>query len=144
MRKITEISGGIALLVYRQQRLTPNDMDFIGFRFRYDESQWSDKPEYDKFQQSLLRIASDNLADLQNAIEYLNDVGLMTFIDDGDSAQKGYRNFHITAQGIHLIEGVENKVDEGKRRFNITFNFNLESIAKIDTTLKAQFGLLNI
>lgn len=144
MRKITEIAGGIALLVYRQQRLTPNDMDFMGFRFRYDESQWSDKPVYDKFQQSLLDIADGNLADLQNAIDYLGDVGLMTFIDDSDSAQRGYRKFHLTAKGIHLIEGVENKLPEVKKQFNFTFNFNLESIAKIEPTLKAQFGLVNL
>ncbi|HEU0266570.1 MAG TPA: hypothetical protein VFQ70_03010 [Candidatus Saccharimonadaceae bacterium] len=144
MRKITEIAGGIALLVYRQQRLTPNDMDFMGIRFRYDNSQWKDEPQYDKFQQDLVDMADGNLADLQNAIEYLNDFGLMTFTDDNDTAQRGYRNFHITAKGVHLIEGVENNTGEGKRRFNITFNFNLESIAKIEPTLKAQFGLVNL
>jgi len=131
-------------LVYRQQRLTPNDMDFMGFRFRYDESQWTDKPVYDKFQQSLLDIAKDNLADLQNALDYLNDVGVMTFTDDSDNAQRGYRKFHLTAKGIHLIEGVENKLPETKKQFNITFNFNLESLAKIEPTLKAQFGLVNL
>ncbi len=144
MRKITEIAGGIALLVYRQQRLTPNDMDFMGFRFRYDNLQWADEPVYNHFQQSLMTVADNNLADLQNAIDYLNDVNLMTFIDDSDNAQRGYRSFHITAKGIHLIEGVENELPEAKKRFNITFNFNLESLAKIEPTLKAQFGLVNL
>ncbi len=144
MRKITEIAGGIALLVYRQQRLAPNDMDFMSIRFRYDNSQWKDEPQYDKFQQALVDMTDGNLADLQNAIEYLNDIGLMTFTDDSDNAQRGYRNFHITAKGVHLIEGVESSTDEGKRRFNITFNFNLESLAKIEPTLKAQFGLVNL
>lgn len=144
MRKITEIAGGIALLVYQQQRLMPNDMDFTGFRFRYDDTQWSDEPEYSKFQQNLLKVAEDNLADLQNSIEYLKDVGLMTYIDDSDNTQRGYRNFHLTAKAIRVIEGVDNQVPEAKNQFNITFNFNLESLARITPTLKAQFGLVNL
>jgi hypothetical protein len=140
---MTKIAGGIALLVYRQQRLTPNDMDFMGFRFRYDDSQWDDKPKYDKFQQNLLKVAEDNLADLQNSVEYLKDIGLMTYIDDSDSARRGYRNFHLTAKAIHVIEGVDNQAPEAKNQFNITFNFNLESLAKIVSTLKARFGLVN-
>lgn len=144
MRKITEIAGGIALLVYQQQRLTPNDMDFMGFRFRYDDSQWNDQPEYDKFQQNLLKVAEDNLADLQNSIEYLRDVDLMTYVDDSDNTQRGYRNFHLTAKAIHIIEGVDNRASEVKNEFNVTFNFKLESLAKIVPTLKTQFGLVNL
>jgi hypothetical protein len=144
VKKITEISGGIALLVYRQQRLAPNDMEFLGFTFRYNQSQWKDEPEYNKFQQSLLDVAGGSLPDLQNAIEYLRDVGLMTFTDDDDMTQKGYRNFHLMAKGIHVIEGVDNELPEAKNQFNVTFNFNLESLAKIETTLKTQFGLVNL
>ena len=145
MKKITEISGGIALLIYRQQRLTPNDMEFRGFTFRYDHAQWKDEPKYDKFQQSLLDVAGSSLTDLQNAIEYLHDAGLMTFVVEGNlSGQKEYRNFHLNAKGIHVIEDVDNEPPEVKNQFNVTFNFNLESLAKIEPTLKAKFGLINL
>lgn len=119
-------------------------MDFKGFRFRHNQNEWRDQPNYDKFQQSLFDVAEGNLSDLQNAIDYLSDVGIITFVDDSDNAQKGYRKFHITAKGVHIIEGVESSSANTKGLFNFTFNFNLESLAKIETTLKNQFGLLNL
>lgn len=138
---ITEIAGGVALVVYRFQRRMPNDMDFMSMRFRYNQADWKDEPSYDEFQQTLVKIADNNLADLQNAIEYLSDEGLMTFTDDSDNAQRGYRNFHLTARAIRIIEGVENTATEANKQFNLTFNFKLESLVKIDSILQSLFGI---
>ena len=141
MRKITEIAGGVALVVYTFQRRMPNDMDFMGFRFRYKQSEWQDEPVYDEFQQNLLQIAEENLADLQNALEDLSDEGLMTFTDDSDNEQKGYRNFHLTARAVRIIEGVENPAPQVNSQFNVMFNFQLESLVKIDSILQSLFGI---
>lgn len=53
-----------------------------------------------------------------------------------------YRDMKLTAHGFNIIEGVERDTNNTKKQFNITFNFKLESVLKIDSLLKNKFGLI--
>jgi hypothetical protein len=142
---IKEIAGGVLLYLYLENRQDPLNIDFKNFYFRYNDNDWRDKQAFDKFQVNLLKAAENNVNDLLNAIRYLVSSGLINENNNGsDMAGLMYRDMKLTAAGTNIIEGVERKEDNTKSQFNITFNFNLESVAKITPTLKTQFGLVNL
>lgn len=142
---IKEIAGGLLLYLYYENRRDPLNIDYKNFYFRYDNTQWKDVQTFNEFQENLLKAANNSMNDLLNATRYLISSGLINENTNGsDNAGLMYRDMKLTAHGINIIEGVERKENSTRKQFNITFNFNLESIAKIVPTLKSQFGLVNL
>lgn len=142
---IKEISGGVLLYLYVANREDPLDTDFRNYYFRYDESQWASEKKLNEFQSQLLQTAQGSEKDLLNAIMYLHDAGLIFIETDGsDMGGRMYRDMRPTAAGIDLIEGIEREEGSTRHKFNITFNFKLDSLMKIAPTLANKFGLVNI
>lgn len=97
---------------------------------------WKEKHKVPNFR-DILETTKLNEIELKTALDYCLD---KYFIDANVISPGGIRKFiikKITAEGIDIIEMPKNK--EGKRPFNVTFNFNNEF--NIDSFLKGEMKL---
>ncbi len=143
MRSVKEISGAMLLVLYKLQRENPTSLGTaeIIFDLRGNKLQ----VRMDKKLKQYFQQITDSDNDTYNSVKYLLDKGFIARTKTrGIMGGEFIYGPYVTALGIDIIEGVDRKENNTQKEFGVTFNFNLESLVKIEPTLKAQFGLVNL
>ena len=143
MKPIKTIAGEILLYLYYIQRKCFSELNDAMIRFEFGSFN-NKETNFSQRELSILNLDkfssySDN--DILNAVNYLNDSGLIYFKESKDNIGTILFNFKLTDLGIDLIEGIERGDDE-KKNFNVTFNFNINNDVTIESLIKTEFGSL--
>lgn len=136
---VKEAAGKIILVLYHVQTENPAKLDNSQITFSMPSKP---KLEADKWLKRALREVNENDAVLYNALNYLLEKGLIAKRNTKD-IMGGMLLIgpHLTADGIDVIEGVE-QGEEGQKVVKSLFNFSftLKPTMKIDSLVKAEVG----
>lgn len=140
---VKQAAGKILLALYLMQTQDPIGLrdEQINFSLMPDSKQTVGGS--DKIESMLKKLKLEDDAVVYNAFHYLLEKDLVTHINSRymTMGSEFYNGPKLTAFGIDIIEGVEQKDDEPKKNIKALFNFEFKNnTITVDSLLKAQVG----
>jgi hypothetical protein len=141
MENIKKFSGDVLLYLYARKREKGFEDDVL---LRFDHCIADEKVSLNSntdLTKDLLKITQNNDVDLYNSLQYLHEKGFIFYKRGLDTGGESLHNFHVTAQGVDIIEGVDYD-EESRNNFNINFNIKLADNVTVESLIKNELGSL--
>ncbi len=141
---IKQVAGRILLALYAMQRQNPISLrdEQIHFSLMPDSKKIVGGSDNIEGMLDKLGLKDDD-ATVYNAFHYLLEKDLVTHINNKfmTMGSEFYNGPKLTAYGIDIIEGIEQKDEEPKKTIKALFNFEFKNnTITVDSLLKAQLG----